>query len=487
MILSRRVRAGVGLLVAALALLGTGRTVQAQSGVGHVDPAGGGSSALRGGPAALYGNPAHLTAGPTGGGVALQLLRVEASSGGDLFQFEPYSDLFVRGDRPRLPDAEETAILDRWFGAEMRRTTTVVEATPFALTYRAPGGQWAVGGGVRGRVVQRTAMDKGALDLLLRGTDPARTVPVNGQTRLYSLLDLTGAVSVRISSWSLGVAPRLLLGTGYADGRLRSEVTIGEEALTHHLDYRARAAGTLSTGLYDTFDAFSATPVRRVFGASRGVVGVGGGLDAGLSYALRPSLHLSARLEGLGVVRWTDAAQTVRPARRTVRFEGLSLDLRRLEKEFGGDLGAYIEHRVDSLARAAYRDVERTRAPFRTVLPATLHAGATWAPGPAVLTGGVSADLVDPARAGPGPLAVHAGGELALGPIPVRGGVRLGTRQAMTVFGGLGLELGGYRLDLGGRLTPDTSLLGAGGRYAVALSLGTVRTGYDASRCGASR
>jgi len=477
-----RLRAEIGLLGAVLLLLSVSPTVRAQSGAAIVDPTGHAASALGPGPAALYGNPAHLTAGTPTAGLEMQLLRIGASSGGDLFQFGPYGDLFVRGDRPRLSDAEEDALLDRWFGDELRRATTAVEGVPLALTYRAPGGRWAVGGAVRGRVVQRTALNRGALDLLLRGTAPARTIPVDGQTRLYSLLDLTGAASVRLGALSIGAAPRLILGTGYADGRLRSEVTVREQALIHRFDYTARAAGALSTGLYDTFDAFSATPVREVFGSTSGIVGVGGGLDVGGSYAVRPDLHLSASLAGLGTVRWTGAAQTVRPAEHTFRFEGLSLNLQRLEAEFGGDVGAYVEHQVDSLARAAYEDVERTRAPFQSTLPATLHAGGTWAPGPATLTGGVSVDVVDPSRAGPRPMAIHAEGEMSLGSIPVRAGVRLGTRQAVTVVGGIGLDLGGYRLDLGGRLTPDTALLGVGARYAVGVSLGTVRTGYAASR-----
>jgi len=477
----RRLPIGFGLLGAVLLLLGPG-AARGQSGGGTVDPAGHGASALGPGPAALYGNPAHLTAGTPGGGLEMQLLRVGASSGGDLFQFGPYGELFVRDDRPRLADAEEDALLDRWFGDGLRRATTAVEVVPLALTYRAPGGRWAAGGAVRGRVLQRSALNRGALDLLLRGTDPARTIPVDGQTRLYSLLDLTGAASVRFGKLSVGVAPRLILGTGYADGRLRSEVEVREQALTHRFDYTARAAGALSTGLYDTFDAFSATPVRQVFGSSSGLVGVGGGLDAGLSYAVHPDLHLSASVAGLGTVRWTEEAQTLRPATQTFRFEGLSLNLQRLERAFGGDVGAYVEHQVDSLARAAYEDAQRTRAPFRSTLPATLHAGGTWAPGPATLTGGVSVDVVDPARAGARSMAVQAAGELPLGPIPVRAGVRLGTRQAMTVMGGVGLDLGGYRLDVGGRLTPDTSVLGAGARYAVGLSLGTVRPGYAASR-----
>jgi hypothetical protein len=70
---------------------------------------------------------------------------------------------------------------------------------------------------------------------------------------------------------------------------------------------------------------------------------------------------------------------------------------------------------------------------------------------------------------------VHLGGELRLGPVPLRAGVRLGGPQAVTLAGGLGLDAGGYRFDVGVSVTPSTSTLGQGGRYALGLSLATVR------------
>jgi hypothetical protein len=472
---------GVIILVTGLLLFGGPCSVRAQSGMQSIEAVstGGGTSALSGGVAGLYTNPAHLTVGTPEYTTEVQLFRIGVYSGGDLFQFNHYSTLFVHEtpNAPPLSDAEEKATLDAWFGSSMRSATSYLEVTPLAMTYRSPGGRWGLGLGIRGRVIQKTSLDKGLLDLLLRGTEPNRTVPVNGRMRLYSLLDVTGTFSYRFSSFplSVGVSPRFILGTGYADGILNSRVVVNDESLTHHFAYTTRAAGTLSTGLYDNFDAFSAEPLRQVLGSTSGIAGRGGGLDIGLSYALRPGLHLSMSITDLGVVQWDEHAQTVTPTNETFRFDGLSLDLQQLNDEYGGDVGAYLTHQVDSLAQAAYQDVERERAPFRTRLPARVHLGSTWDPGGITLNGGVSMGLNETAGTVPRSLAAHVGGEVALGPFPVRAGVRMLGSQALTVSGGLGLEIGEYRLDLGGSVTPKTSMLGAGARYAVSASLGTLR------------
>lgn len=478
-----RLRAGRltrGLIVVGLLMWGLGGgEVCAQSGLKSVESVstGGGTSALSGGVAGLYANPAFLTVGEAKHRVEVQLVRVGASSGGDLFQFGPYRTLFTRGNQESLSDADEVAVLDDWFGASMRTATSELEVVPVAMTYRSPGGQWAVGGSVRARVVQQTALDRGVLDLMLRGTEPERTVPLNGRTHLYNTVDVTGSFSYRFSGGplSVGVSPRLILGTGYADGVLESEVEVEEGALTHRFDYTARAAGPLSTGLYDSFDAFSAEPVQQVLGTTSGVAGLGGGLDVGVSYAMHPGLHVSASITDLGMIRWTDGAQTVTPTHDTFQFEGISVDATRLREEFGGNLGAYVEHQVDSLARVAYRDVERERAPFQTSLPTVAHVSSTWASGPVTVNGGLSMGLSEVPEAVSRSLTLHAGGEVSVGPVPMRAGVRLLGTQALTVAGGLGLEVGTYRLDVGGSLTPKTSLLGRGARYAVSLSLGTVQ------------
>ncbi len=98
------------------------------------------------------------------------------------------------------------------------------------------------------------------------------------------------------------------------------------DSLVHRFDYTARAAGPLSTGLFDTFNAFNDDPVDEVVGGSSGIAGVGGGLDLGATYTVRPGLLVSASITDLGRITWTQDAQTVTPVKDVFRFEGVTLD-----------------------------------------------------------------------------------------------------------------------------------------------------------------
>jgi len=470
-------RYGFGLILVAVLLMGGG-PAHAQSGVRSVGAVstGGGTSVLAMGPSALYANPAALTVGPADHRVEIQVMRTSLYGGGDLLQFNHYNDHFTQGKT--LDRAEVNSILRDWFNGGMRSVAVYAELVPLAVTLRPPDAQWAAGLGIRTRLFDKTTVNRGLADLYLTGTSTNRSVPVDGRYRLYSTLDITGSVSYRFSSLplSIGVSPRLIVGTGYADGTLDSRVTVSDSTIVHTFDYAARAAGVASTELYDRFNAFGDELLSGTAAGASGVSGVGGGVDVGATYSLRSTLHVSASVTDLGRIRWTKDSQTVTPETNTFRFDGFALDLQRLDEEFGGDTGEYLTHQLDSLAREAYQDVERERSSFSTGLPTTLHVSSTWAPmGAVTLNGGVSVGLNEKAGAVPDPAAVHLGGEFDLGPVPVRLGARAWGTQAVTLSGGVGLDLGVYRLDLGASITPRTSTLGEGARYAVGLSLGTIR------------
>lgn len=478
-------RRGVYLVIQAflMGLLAAGLTgfpaAHAQSGArsSWAIGTGGGASAVGSPTSSLYTNPSHLTAGTPGPSIELQFLDVRASIVGSLLQFDHYHDTF--GEQSgTLTTAEEAAVLDEWFGGDRRSVTTYTEAVPFAITYRPPGKQWAFGVGLRARAVSEVETNRGVFDLLLVGADSNRTVPINGRHRAFSTIDLTGSFSYAFESipLSVGVSPRLIFGTDYADGTLDSDVTVTDSMVTHHFDYTARAAGSLSRDLYDTFDAFSGNPFEDVSGGFEGkLAGIGVGVDLGATYAVRPDLFVSVSLTDLGTIQWSQDAQTVTPENNEFRFEGVELNVDRLQDEFDGDVGEYFENRVDSLAKAAYADVQRERSSFSVGLPTALHLGGTWALDQLILTGGATVGLnVDAGAVSTSP-AVHFGGEYRLGPLPLRAGVRLGGPQALTLAGGIGLHVGGFRFDLGVNGSPSTSTLGSGGRYSVSLSIATVR------------
>jgi len=482
MVSRRRIGSVAGLLLWGLLAGGLFApcSLWAQSGARSVEAigTGGGAAPTGASTSALYTNPAHLQAGPDDPVVELRLFDVRAYAGGDLLQFDHYERAFGDASDDRT-DAEETAILDAWFGSERRNVATYVEGMPLAIAVRPSGKQWALGFGVRTRALAEVRTDRGLFDLFLVGADSNRTVPVNGRVRGFSTVDFTGTFSYTFDAvpLSVGVSPRLILGTGFADGRLDSELRVTDDAVTYRFDYRTRAAGGASTGLFDTFDAFSGRPLQGTAedGFGREIVGIGVGGDLGLTYEARPGVFVSMSVTDLGRIQWNTDPQTVTPTSNEFRFDGVELNVDRLQNEFDGDLADYYKQQVDSLARAAFEDVDRQRSSFSTDLPTAVHVSSTWNQGILTLNGGATLGIKTRAGAVHSSPAGHLGGELRLGPIPIRAGVRVGGPQALTFSGGIGLDVGAYRFDVGLSATPNTSTLGGGGRYAVGLSLATIQ------------
>jgi len=458
--------------------VGGGTAVHAQSGGSGPWFMGedGGLAASDASTTSLFTIPSQLTATQTGAPVTLRFFDVRAAVGGDLLQFNHYENTF--GERSgTLTNAEEARVLDEWFGEEQRGLATGTEVVPFALTYQPPDGQWAVGFGLQARARTEATMNRGLLDLFVVGADSNRAVPLGGGQRTMSTVSLAGAVSYRFESipLSIGAAPRVILGTQYADATLDSEVLIRDSTVTHQYAWSARAAGGVSRAVYDEVSAFRANPFGGVSGMGGSqIAGLGGALNLGATYALGPNLFVSLGLANLGLIRWSRDAQTISDD-DTFRFDGVRLDIERLQNEFDGDVGAYVEHQADSLARAAYGDVEREREAFSTRLPSTLHLGGTWARDQFTLSGGATVGLSGTTGAVRAAPSARLGGEYRLGPIPIRAGVRVGGQQAVTLSGGVGVQTGGFRIDLGLSATPSTSTLGRGGHYAVGLSLASVR------------
>lgn len=449
----------------------------AQSGIRSVESIsqGGSVSALGASTSALYTNPANLTVGSTGG-YEVRLLDIRGYTGGDLFQFNHYNETFASGQTLTSDRVNQT--LDSWFGDKQRSGATYLDVVPLSFTYRPEDTQWAVGGGLRIRSGVKTSVNRGLFDLLLRGTEPERTVPVNGRYHAVNTIDVTGAFSYAFESipLSVGVSPRVIFGTGYADGELTSEVTLNDEAYLHEFDYTARAAGMLSREVYDGFNAFRPSPMQDAsFQVQGEVAGLGAGIDLGGTYEVQPGLFVSMSVTDLGWIRWNNDAQTVTPQNNEFRFEGIELNRQQLRSEFDGDVPEYVRHQVDSLARAAYQDVDRERAPFVTGLPTAVQMNGTWNRGRYTVTGGTAVGFNSAAGTVSPTPAFHTGGEVQFGPVPLRAGVRLFGTQAATFAGGAGLHLGAYRFDIGVSVTPSTSFLGSGARYAIGVSLATIQ------------
>lgn len=421
----------------------------------------------------LFLNPANLVFNERPAHVVLTLGSVHAFTGGDLLQYGYYND-YLTGGRV-LTDGDKAALLDGWFGSEIRRVGVQAEVIPLALTVR-PTPQWAVGLGVRMRNATQVGLNRGWLEVLLYGNGRDGSVPIDGTFRWQSTVDVTAAVSRYFPALRLavGVAPKLVLGTEYGEGVFNSTLTTTDAAVRHAFDYQIRAAGGFSGQAAAQFNLFDGNPfadgLARPFSsiAARGV-----GLDAGATFMPTPALAVAISLTDVGRLTWTEDAQHLTPVNDTFVFDGLVVDFDAINDSFDGSFGDYATSVLDSLARAAYSEVHRTQGSFQTNLPTAFHVGTAWTfwRGRATLTGGMTRALNDaPGNLTTAPL-FHAGGVLRLGPVPLRGGVRLGG-DAMVVGMGVGLNTRRYDLNLGLAVTPYAT---GGARYSLALSLLTLR------------
>ncbi len=467
-----------GLLLAVL-LLSHG-TLHAQVGT-HGLPALGMAG---GGPAfvhdndALFLNPANLLyPGQRGRGV-LTLGQTQAFTGGSLYQFNHYNATFTGGQQ--LTGHDVTATLDAWFGADRRRAGVFAEAVPLAFSYRLP--RRAFGLAVRARTYSQAGLNRGLFDLVLRGTEESREIPLDLEFGHLSTVDVSVAYSQALLGGRLtvGVAPKIVFGLEYMQAEMTSTVVVEDDALAHRFAYTARAAGGVSGGLVAGFSLFQSDPMANVeISPFSGIAGQGFGVDLGATFALRNDVLVAASLTDLGQIAWRQDAQTVTPLGSEFRFDGLTFDRDRLRDEYDNSVGAYLEAQLDSLAREAYAGVARDLSGFTSALPAAAHVGGTWfITRKATLAAGSSVAL----NRAPGSLShqpsFYAGAEYRLGgrvALPLRTGLRMGGEGALTVGFGLGLETPVYDFGLSVAATPKTDVLGAGGRYMVALSVGTFR------------
>ena len=424
---------------------------------------------------ALFLNPAALmNAGVTG--PRLRLMELGGLVGGSLVRFDLYNQYLAAGRH--LTPAEVDRMLAAWFGrAEAWRTVgQAVEVTPLALTYTGWWSAWGVAWRIRQQ--QRLWMNRGLLDVLLKGADEPRTVPVHGEFQAMTYHELVVGYARKLNpDLIVGVAPRLLLGSHYVRGTMRSTVTLGETAVQHRYTYTLDLTGAAGE-LLEGFDLFDNPRINESAGAELGYQlagfrrqGWGLGVSLGLQYRLLPGLLLGVGLTDLGFLRWKHV-QRHTPGDSVFAFAGVQLDMDRLRTEFNSDLGAYIEHQLDSLARAAYEDVRVQEIGVTTMLPAVLHLGATyWVGGTTRLHAALSLGLNRTGTNGARVPQLVLGVETRWLVLPLFGGVLTGGDGALMLYGGTGLQLHAWGVRLAAAGSPRSHLLGSGSRFMLMISL----------------
>ena len=456
-------------------------------GTSMIGSAGGGPAYVRDTEAIFY-NPANLWLDERGSRFVMTLGSVQAFGGGSLVQFSHYNDSFTGGQN--LTTASMRAVLDDWMGplskGRVRYLGVNAEVVPLAVAFRGYG--WGGGFAIRTRAYNQIGFSRGLFDLLLVGTDQNGTFPVNVDIRSMATTEISFAFSKMFSQQRLavGIAPKVVLGLNYAQTTMDSEVILSDGSITHNFDYIIQAAGNFNKDIGDAVNLFEssgfltdADPYNfdTPFSA---IAGKGLGFDVGATHEVSPNLVVAASLTDIGYVRWTKNADAVTPSGSSFEFDGLDLDLDRVDEEFDGDFGAYVEDYFESLVEDAYEEVERQQGSFTSYLPSAFHAGGSWhvKRGLFIVNAGASMGLNKAAGNLSRKPSMHVGAELHPGrrfSFPIRTGVRIGGGGALTMGFGFGIQTPVYDLSIGVAATPNSTLLGGGGRYMVGLSLATFR------------
>lgn len=454
--------------------------------------AGGGPAYVRA-QEALFMNPANLTLrARSRGSVIVGTSSLSIYTGGDLYRLGVYDETFTGGRS--LTDADVDAALTDWFGSpqQIRVGGAYADFTPLVLSYHQP--TWAAAVAVRARLHARIGLNRGWLDLALRGSRNGQPTPLHADWRALSTVDVTVAYSRQLADgrWHIGVAPKLVLGTEFLDTQFRSTAVLAGNELRHDYSYHLRSAGRfvnqvidgnvdqtdrlekfnlLGGGPYVGSDLFAGGGFVRPF---RQANGVGSAMDVGVSYQFKPRTLLSASFTDVGVVRW-NRGQILEPAQTQVTFEGLNLSSERLDA-YDNDLGAYVEEELVARLDTAYTEFSRREAAFTTALPAAAHLGIDWRPrGPVVsVNGGFSIALNDHSGNISRRPVAHVGSALRLGgsyAVVPRAGMRVGGASALVVAGGIGVRTPYLSLDVGLSGTPYTEWVGRGGRYTLGVDL----------------
>ncbi|NND70754.1 MAG: hypothetical protein HKN43_04175 [Rhodothermales bacterium] len=444
---------------------------------------GGGGAAMIDNLDAMHVNPATLSAGSRRGRISIGIGQLSAFAGGDLLQFKYYNTAFTSGNE--LTDEVATEIINDWFGdpssGDLRSAEFGADAVPLAFAVQF--GDWAIGSSVRSRTTTKIGVSGGWLDLILVGDEEQRDIPMNADIRLLSTTEFGVAFSKSFASGlvNIGVAPRYILGNEFSENVFESVATISADSIVHRFDYLSRAAGGLGTRVIDNLSFFSPSVLENESYSPSflGGAGAGYGLDLGVVVKASPGIRIAASVTDIGSITWDQDAETARPANNEFRFDGLNLDLDRLDDEYNGDIVDYAQDVLDSLARGAYEEVIRETGSFTSKLPTAFHIGGRIsATRKLMVVGGSSMSLNKEAGNVASQPSLHVGAEYLLGGaigLPIRGGVHVGGSGAFAVAGGFGLRTPVYDFDIGFIVTPRTDIAGAGGRYAISLSLANIR------------
>lgn len=334
---------------------------------------------------------------------------ISAQAGGPLLKVSAYNDYFTTGltiDNTLL----QNEVLPAFFDDGDQKFSTQLDIMLFGVSYRTDKlfGLEEVGISLaaRSRVFVDSEVSEGMGRLLLGGANETlfgeeRDVDFSVTTAAFSEISL--GYSMKAYEFEFmnaenniyaGIAPKLLISNAYMGADVQSQLQVRKgEFIRHTMDYTIDATGGLVDGLNQYIADRQQYPDSSMFtlfengeyfdNADDGVAdvnGMGMGLDLGVTYQFNPhdadyKLAASLSITDIGSASFSSGASSFN-SQGTFFFEGVEYDTDRIDNEFDGEFGDYVEFILkDSLADEGYGNLTQESSSFSRALPTSLNFG----------------------------------------------------------------------------------------------------------------
>lgn len=378
---------------------------------------------------------------PKGKNVSIGLFPVGVYAGTDFLDMETYNKYFTGIDNGTgqrigyyLDEADKQALLGK-FDDGNGHFATNVSLSMFGSVVTTPIGSIAFG--IRDRISATMTIPRDYAEVILFGNTPGKTFDFSETSfhawwiRDYNL-SLAHTFSLPfVKSFSAGVTAKLVRGFGYFGTKsFQGSLTTDPDSfvITGNANLLANYAGTEFFSQLDNPFAFQLFPEP---------VGHGLGFDIGFLAELYFGFTVGISVTDIGSITWDRNASEIRGVEKIT-----------LSDLTQSDVFSTIEDMV--------KDKETPISSFTTMLPTTLHIGASYSRG-ALVRGDDRIVLAASLRQGfnsmPGTSTtprVSFGAEWELIPsVPLRGGVALGGYMTTAYAVGIGFHIEKFTLNIG--------------------------------------
>ncbi|MDR9419336.1 DUF5723 family protein [Gracilimonas sp.] len=276
----------------------------------------------------------------------------------------------------------------------------------------------------------------------------------------------------RIDNFIIGIAPKLVLGSDYQNGKWENiyEQNVENGSINRIQNFDYNASGQFGEAATSYLSGTPITQANEAFSTtSFDINGIGAGLDIGITYLItlgddlsavqkneqtQRSLRLSFSMTDIGIISYNKSNIELKSPTDTTFSSSVPNELS--DQLFSGSKGQYIDFIERFGKDNPFLVTPANESTFAVLLPMAMHAGALLEINRIKLMGDLSIGLTNNAF-NTTRLTTSLGIELRpFSVLPIRGGLRLEGQRPEYVSIGTAIETKNWNLSLAGLFLPNS-------------------------------